>query len=292
MHTHNDKPVSGQFTAHYAGNIRKMKVSAHMHQPARYQLPIGEQLIDMNTLLGREISLSYAGDIHCVHCGNKTKSSFNQGYCYRCMTTLAQCDTCIMRPELCHYDQGTCREPAWGEANCMQDHFVYLANTGTIKVGITRHVSDGISSRWLDQGATQALAIMRVQSRLISGLVESALKSHIADKTNWRTMLTSHPQEADLVSLQASLLTKIDEELSAITDEYGFAAINILSNQAVNIHYPVTAYPKKVKSINLDKEGGFSGELQGIKGQYLLLDGDRVINLRKYAGYALRISHT
>jgi hypothetical protein len=292
MLTHNDLNTSSQFIANYSGNIRKMKVSAQTQQPAHYQLPIGDQLVDMNKLLGREISVNFAGTIHCVHCGNKTKSSFNQGYCYRCMMTLAQCDNCIMRPELCHYDNGTCREPEWGEANCMQDHFVYLANTGTIKVGITRHVSDGISSRWLDQGATQALAIMRVQSRLISGLVESALKSHIADKTNWRTMLTSHPQEADLVSLQATLLTKIDEELSAITDEYGFAAINILSNRAVNIAYPVTDYPKKVKSINLEKEGGFSGELKGIKGQYLLLDGDRVINLRKYSGYDLNISHT
>jgi hypothetical protein len=291
MHTPNDNASSGLSAASYSGNIRKMKVSAQAQQPARYHLPIGEQLVDMNTLLGREISVNFTGTIHCVHCGNKTKSSFNQGYCYRCMMTLAQCDNCIMRPELCHYDKGTCREPQWGEANCMQDHFVYLANTGTIKVGITRHVSEGISSRWLDQGATQALAIMRVQSRLISGLVESALKSHIADKTNWRTMLTTHPQEADLVGLQASLLTKIDEELSAITDEYGFAAINILSNQAVNIAYPVKSYPKKVKSINLEKEGGFSGELQGIKGQYLLLDGDRVINLRKYSGYHLELAH-
>ncbi len=60
---------------------------------------------------------------------------------------------CIMKPETCHYEQGTCREPQWGEENCMVDHFVYLSNTSSLKVGITRHTQ--IPTRWIDQGATQ-----------------------------------------------------------------------------------------------------------------------------------------
>ncbi|MFT6897613.1 MAG: hypothetical protein ACJA13_002024 [Paraglaciecola sp.] len=273
----------------FQGNIRKMHVSTDKDNLAHYQLPIGEQLIDMNSLIGTPIKVAFNSEIHCIHCQAKTKKSFNQGYCYRCLTTLAQCDSCIMRPELCHYEAGTCRDPAWGEANCLSDHFVYLANTGTLKVGITRHVSEQVSSRWLDQGATQAMAIMRVQNRLTSGLVETALKEHIGDKTNWRTMLKSQPQSADLQELKDTLLAKIEGEMDEITDEYGFQAIEILDLPAVDIHFPVSQYPDKVKSINLEKEGEFNGTLLGIKGQYWLLDGDRVINMRKYSGYKLTI---
>ena len=274
----------------YQGNIRKMQVSVDPNNVAQYALPVGDKHIQMNALIGQTLQVSYQGEIHCVHCQTKTKKSFNQGYCYRCLMKLAQCDTCIIKPELCHYEQGTCREPEWGEANCLSDHFVYLANTGTVKVGITRHVSDGVSSRWLDQGATQAIAVMRVQNRLTSGLVEMAFKEHIADKTNWRTMLKSQPEQVDLVALKESLLEQVEGDLDEIIEEYGFQAIDITDTPAINIQYPVSQYPEKVKSINLDKELGFAGTLLGIKGQYLMLDGDRVINMRKYSGYHLNIT--
>ena len=273
----------------YQGNIRKMRVTTDDAHLAHYQLPVSDQLVEMNELIGHDVTVTHSGTINCVHCGNKTKKSFNQGYCYRCLTTLAQCDSCIIRPETCHYDAGTCREPKWGEENCLSDHFVYLANTGTIKVGITRHVTDHISSRWLDQGATQAMPIMRVQNRLISGLVETAFKSHIADKTNWRTMLKGQPELQDLNDLKEKLLVEVEDDLDMITEEYGFQAIDQLDAEAVEIHYPVRHYPEKIKSINLDKEGTFSGKLLGMKAQYWMLDGDRVINMRKYAGYDLSI---
>lgn len=275
----------------YLGNIRKMRVSTDKLNTAQYFLPIGELEINMNSLVGQKINVSFDGQINCIHCAKKTKKSFNQGYCYRCLTTLAQCDTCIIRPETCHYDAGTCREPEWGEKNCLSDHFVYLANTGTVKVGITRHVSNLVSSRWIDQGATQAIPIMRVQNRLISGLVETAFKGHIADKTNWRTMLKGAPETTDLVALKETLLAQVEEDLDMIIEDYGFQALEQLDAEAVNIHYPVLQYPEKVKSINLDKEGSFSGELLGIKAQYWMLDGDRVINMRKYAGYHLNIEY-
>jgi hypothetical protein len=273
----------------YLGNIRKMRVSTDTNNLAQYHLPIGEREISMNPLIGADLSVSYEGQINCIHCSKKTKKSFSQGYCYRCLTTLAQCDSCIIRPETCHYDAGTCREPKWGEDNCLSDHFVYLANTGAVKVGITRHVTDAISSRWIDQGATQAIPIMRVQNRLISGLVETAFKSHVADKTNWRTMLKGKPQNTDLIELKESLLAEVEDDLDMIIEDYGFQAINQLDAPAIEIQYPVQQYPEKVKSINLDKEGGFSGKLLGIKAQYWLMDGDRVINMRKYAGYHLNI---
>lgn len=273
----------------YLGNIRKMKVGIDPQHNAQYQLPVGDTLIDVNGLIGSKVSVKFDGQINCVHCGAKTKKSFNQGYCYPCVMKLAQCDTCIIKPELCHYHEGTCREPQWGEENCLSDHFVYLANTGTVKVGITRHVTDSVSSRWLDQGATQAMPIMRVKNRLLSGLVETAFKSHIADKTNWRTMLKGEPENVDLNTLKASLLEQVEDALNTITDEHGLQAISHLDAPALDIHYPVESYPEKIKSINLDKDGQFEGVLNGIKGQYWLLDENRVINMRKYAGYQLEI---
>lgn len=273
----------------YQGNIRKMQGQTHIGGTVSYQLPIGNALIDMNPLIGSTLKVQFSQTINCVHCQTKTKKSFNQGYCYRCLMRLAQCDSCIIKPENCHYDQGTCREPEWGETNCLQDHFVYLANTGAVKVGITRHVTDGVSSRWVDQGATQAVPIMRVKNRLLSGLVETVFKQHIADKTNWRTMLKGQPEKQDLIALRENLFERVEMELDQITSEHGFQAISLVDMPVVDIEYPVTSYPEKIKSINLDKEILFEGVLQGIKGQYWLLDDNRVINMRKYSGYDLSI---
>ena len=164
------------------GNLRKMRTQPG--PPVGYRLPVGEQEVALNPLLGETVRLTFSGEIHCVACGRKTKKSFNQGYCYPCFQSLAQCDLCIVKPELCHYAQGTCREPEWGEAHCMQPHYVYVA-----KVGIT---SD---SGWMDQGAVQALPIFRVQSRYQAGLLEVIFKQHIADRTNWQRMLKGEPSD-------------------------------------------------------------------------------------------------
>lgn len=273
----------------YQGNITKMQVQADHQGKVQYHLPIDDEKIDVNQLIGTPVKVRFENQINCIHCQRATKKSFNQGYCYPCLISLAQCDACIIKPETCHYHLGTCREPQWGEEHCMSDHFVYLANTGTTKVGITRHVSQGISSRWIDQGATQALAILRVNNRLMSGLVETALKAHIADKTNWRTMLKGEPANVDLLELKHQLLAQVAGELDELKQQHGLQALAEVDSQPVHIDYPVRHYPQKIKSINLDKEMGFEGHLIGIKGQYWMLDGDRVINMRKYAGYRIGI---
>ncbi|WP_018981865.1 DUF2797 domain-containing protein [Salinimonas chungwhensis] len=274
------------------GNISKMRVSATPDDnTVQYSLPVGDEQVPMNALIGQQLNVEHSGQIHCVHCGKKTKKSFNQGYCYRCLITLAQCDSCIIKPEKCHYHEGTCREPEWGETNCMSEHFVYLANTGNLKVGITRHVKDSISSRWMDQGASQALVMLRVPDRLTSGEVETLCKNHIADKTNWRTMLKGKPDLQDMEAVKASLLADIEPQLDKLREQKGLQAISIADAEPVMIEYPVNNYPDKIKSVNLDKTPQFSGELQGIKGQYLLLDDNRVINMRKYAGYELTVSY-
>lgn len=276
---------------YYAGTVRKMHVSVDDNRCAQYQLPIGDNTVEMNGLIGNPISLTYSGNIQCIHCQRKTKKSFGQGYCYPCLISLAQCDTCIIKPELCHYHQGTCREPSWGEEHCLSDHFIYLANTGNVKVGITRHVTDGVSSRWIDQGASQATVMLRVPDRLTSGKIEKLCTQYIGDKTNWRTMLKGVIPERDLVTLKHELLDKLSSELQLIAAEKGLTAFAPVPDTQLQINYPVRQYPVKIKSINLDKTASFSGILQGIKGQYWLLDQDRVINIRKYAGYFLELNY-
>ena len=269
------------------GNLRKLQVT--LTDPVQYALPIGEEHVPMNTLIGQDLTLQYAGEIHCIHCDRKIKKTFNQGYCFPCMQTLAECDSCLIKPELCHYHEGTCREPAWGEEHCFQDHFVYLANTSGLKVGITRQTN--VPARWMDQGATQALPIYKARDRLTSGLVEVILKQHVADKTAWQRMLKGVPEDIDLAHERDRLQRECQQEITDLMNNHGDDAVQFLANdQIIAINYPVTAYPEKVKALNLDKTAEITGTLLGIKGQYLILDSG-VLNVRKFSGYKIRL-HT
>lgn len=268
------------------GGVRKMKTA--LADPVSYTLLLSEQEIPLNQYLGRQLQLQFHGVINCIHCGRKTNKSFNQGYCYPCFMRLAQCDSCIVSPEKCHFAAGTCREPEWGEQHCMIDHIVYLANTSGIKVGITR--TSQVPTRWMDQGATQARPIFRVASRLHSGLVEAALKAHIADKTNWQAMLKSDAEPVDLEAVRRRLMDDCAGELDALVHAHGIQAITELANEPdIHIRYPVLEYPRKVISLNPDKTPSLGGTLLGIKGQYLLFDTG-VINMRKYGGYQLSLT--
>ncbi|MCX2981695.1 DUF2797 domain-containing protein [Halieaceae bacterium IMCC14734] len=258
-----------------------------LESPVQYALQLGEQEVDMNALLGEQLELEHLGAINCVSCDRLTKKSFNQGYCYPCFTRLASCDSCIMSPEKCHYAAGTCREPEWGERNCMTDHFVYLANSSGVKVGITR--GNQIPTRWMDQGAVQALPVFRVATRLLSGLVETVYKQHIADKTNWRAMLKGDVEDLDLTAVRDTLAEQCAAELAGLQDTHGLQSITALTDESqIEIAYPVIEHPVKVTSFNLDKQPLVTGKLMGIKGQYLIFDGG-VINLRKYGGYQLEL---
>lgn len=264
-----------------SGRLQKMAVS--LDEPVRYGLRLDDQVVPLNGLLGRHIELNFTGAIFCQHCGRKSNKSFSQGYCYPCFRKLPQCDLCIMSPEKCHYHLDTCRDAEWGEANCMIDHVVYLANSSGVKVGITRHSQ--VPTRWIDQGAIQALPVFRVQTRLQSGLVEDALRQHVSDKTNWRAMLRGGNQLLDLPALRDDLLQLSKEPIEALQQRFGLQAIQPISNAEVTeIRYPVEQYPTKIISLNPEKEPRVAGTLQGIKGQYLLLDTG-VINLRKFTAY-------
>jgi hypothetical protein len=268
------------------GGVRKMR--SRLASPVEYTLRLGEIDIDMNALLEHKIKLEYSGEIHCVNCGRKTNKSFSQGYCFPCLQKLAQCDSCIIHPEKCHFDQGTCREPSWGERHCMQDHIVYLANSSGLKVGITRATQ--VPTRWIDQGATQALAIARVRTRLQSGELEVIFKQHVADKTNWREMLKGTAQELDMKAKSVSLIEECRSEIAQLEERFGFFAISMLTGiEPVEIVYPVVRYLEKINSFNFDKDPVIEGTLLGIKGQYLIFDSG-VINMRRFSGYDIEVS--
>jgi hypothetical protein len=258
-----------------------------LNDPVSYTFIAGDQEVSVNAWLGRKVSIHFTGAINCVHCDRVTKKSFNQGYCYPCFQRLAQCDTCIIKPEKCHFAEGTCREPEWGESNCFVDHVVYLANTSGVKVGITRGTQ--VPTRWIDQGATQAKPIARVATRYQSGQLEILLAQHVADKTAWQTMLKGNGSPIDLLDRQRALAEICHEGITELQATYGMQAIQWLDDSSsVSIDYPVLEWPVKVSSHNLDKTQKIEGTLLGIKGQYLMFDTG-VINIRKYGGYNLEV---
>jgi hypothetical protein len=266
-------------------NLRKM--IATDGQPVAYTLPLGDERLPVNPLLGKTLRLTYSGQIQCVGCGQLTKKSFNQGFCFRCFSTLAQCDLCIVKPELCHFAKGTCREPEWGQAHCMQPHYVYLANASGLKVGITR--GNQIPTRWLDQGAVQALPVMQVQTRHHAGLVEVAFKKHISDRTDWRKMLKGEPETHDLAAQREDLFSRCEKDLASVSEGDVENSLTRLAKEAVRTFvYPVLTYPTRVTALNLDKTPTVEGTLLGVKGQYLIFDIG-VLNVRKFVGYDVTI---
>jgi hypothetical protein len=266
----------------YQGQLHKMHVA--METPVSYALELSNETVRLNDFVGKHVRLEYLQSIQCIHCGRQTKKSFSQGFCYPCFRSLAQCDMCIVSPEKCHYHLGTCREPEWGLSHCMKPHIIYLSNTSGVKVGITRETQ--IPTRWIDQGAVQALPILRVSKRYHSGLVETAFKQYLNDKTNWRSMLKNEYEVLDLYQVFESVWPKVE---AALNDEIRNDVEVIADRQsAISFEYPAEQFPTKVTSFNLDKNPVVEGRLDAIKGQYLIFDNG-VINIRKYAGYQVSL---
>jgi hypothetical protein len=264
------------------GRLEKM---AAIHEATiRYELVLNHQRVPLNNLIGQTVTLRHTGLLYCLHCNMPMKKSFNQGYCYPCFSQLAQCDMCMMKPETCHYAFGTCREPKWAESFCFQPHIVYLSNTSGLKVGITRHTQ--IPTRWIDQGAIQALPIFKVTSRRMSGLIETLLAKHVADKTQWQRMLKHQIEPLDLIAERDKLLEICANELNQLNqNEIEFLA----DAKTVDLNYPIDVAPLKVSALNFDKTPHISGVLHGIKGQYLIFEKG-VLNIRKFGGYEVQIS--
>ncbi|HUS87415.1 MAG TPA: DUF2797 domain-containing protein [Bacteroidales bacterium] len=260
------------------GNIGKMRSEFSPESNSgvvEYRMPVGSDQIYMNELVGRDISLTYGGKINCIYCGRETKKSFAQGYCYPCFISLPQTDECILHPEKCRAHDGISRDMVWSEQNCLEDHFVYLALTPGLKVGVTRHTQ--IPTRWIDQGAWKAIRVVRTPNRYTAGMVEVHLKDYVADKTNWRQMLAGKRIDGiDLIWEKK----RVKKYLTGSMIDYF-----IDEDEIIELNYPVLEYPDKVTTLNLDTDPFVSGKLAGIKGQYLIFSNGSVLNIRKFGGY-------
>lgn len=258
------------------GNLLKMRVE--LADPVQYFLRMGQEEIYMNDLINRHIELNYHKKIHCIKCGRITSKSFAQGYCYPCFRSAPETEDCVLHPELCLAHEGIARDIQYAKEHCLIDHYVYLSFTSGIKVGVTRHTQ--IPVRWIDQGAVAAMKLAQTPNRYTAGLIEVALKSHFSDKTNWLNMLRSNEMKADLLQEKKKALSNIPENLkSLIADD----------DCITTIIYPHRNVIGKISSINLDKNNYYSGNLIGIKGQYLIFHDGNVINIRKYGGYLVSL---
>ena len=260
------------------GNLRKMEGTRG--KVVQYALSLGDQKIFMNELIGTHIHMEYRGHIHCIRCGRETKKSFAQGYCYPCFTTAPETEECVLKPELCRAHEGIARDMEYAKEHCLTEQVVYLSLTSGLKVGVTR--SSQIPTRWIDQGAVRAIELARTPNRYTAGLLEVALKKHIADKTNWRKMLSgTGPEGIDLAREKQRFSGLVPPEL---------APYLVPEDRLIDLEYPVLHYPEKIVSLDFEKEPLVSGVLTGIKGQYLMLDRSKVINMRKFGGYQISFS--
>jgi len=262
----------------YQGVLSKM--DTEFSDPIQYYLVFESDFINMNQMLDKTINIQFV-KYQCLNCG-LDRPIYRQGFCKSCFFDIPQAADWIMRPELstAHLDKED-RDLDFEKRVQLQPHIVYLANSSNVKVGVTR--KSQVPTRWIDQGAHEAIEIVEVPNRYLAGITEVALKDHVADKTNWRTMLKNDIADEDLVTWRDNLKQYIPDEAK---DYY------IASNSETNIHFPVLQYPKKPKSLNLDKTPNFTGKLVGIKGQYLIFEDETVFNIRGNEGYVVTISLT
>ena len=261
----------------HEGNIHKMRTE--LANPVQYFLPIGENEIEMNTLIGKEISMNFAGQINCIKCGRRTKTSFHQGFCFNCLQTAPEASESVIRPELSKSQFGIARDLEWAQKHDLADHIVYLAVSSDVKVGVTR--SHQIPTRWIDQGASYAIKLATTPNRHIAGVIEVFMKKYYTDKTNWRAMLKNEVAEnINLQNEKQKVIQLLPAELRKYIEP---------NNETTTIEYPAQQFPQKIKSIGFDKMPTIEGVLQGIKGQYLLFENDLVLNIRKHNGYFLEI---
>lgn len=259
----------------YQGVLQKMRTE--WDSPIQYYLLFPEDFIHMNLLLDKHLSIQFV-KYQCLQCGSD-QPIFRQGFCRNCFFETAQAGDWIMHPERskAHLDQED-RDLEYEKRIQLQPHVVYLANSSSVKVGVTR--KSQIPTRWIDQGAHEAIEIVETPNRYLAGITEVALKEFVSDKTNWRSMLTGKIQDEDLLNWKNKLMEFIPEEVKPYIVE---------SKQEKHMNFPVLKYPEKVSSLNLEKQPHFSGTLTGIKGQYLMFEDQTVFNIRGSEGYVINL---
>ncbi|MDF4202052.1 DUF2797 domain-containing protein [Maribacter sp. SA7] len=262
----------------YEGVLRKMQTE--IGSPIQYYMLFESDFLNVNQVLDKTLKIEFIKH-QCLNCGND-RPIYRQGFCKSCFFEIPSAGDWIMRPELskAHLNQED-RDLAYEKKVQLQPHIVYLANSSNVKVGVTR--KGQIPTRWIDQGAHEAIEIVEVPNRYLAGITEVALKDHVGDKTNWRTMLTNTVVDENLQEWRDKLKQYIPEEaLPYFLD----------SNSETEMQFPVLQYPTKVKSLNLTKTPTFEGKLKGIKGQYLIFEDNTVFNVRGSEGYYVGLTIT
>ncbi len=259
----------------YQGVLKKMPTENG--DEIQYYLDMKTDFLNMNQLLNREITMRFV-TYECLNC-HLEKEIYRQGFCKSCFFETPNAGEWIMRPELSTAHLGIAdRDLEYEKSVQLQPHIVYLANSSNVKVGVTRKAQ--VPTRWIDQGAHEAIEIVEVPNRYLAGITEVALKEHVADKTNWRKMLKNDIEDENLVDWRQKLRSYIPEEVQ----EYF-----IENNTETQLNFPVKQYPEKPKSLNILKEGSYSGKLVGIKGQYLIFEDNIVFNVRANEGLVIGI---
>ncbi len=259
----------------YEGVLTKMQTENGA--PIQYYLVFETDFLNMNQLLDKKITINFL-HYQCLNCGLQ-KKIYRQGFCYDCFFEIPQAADWIINPEKSKAHLGIeDRDLVYEEKVQLQPHIVYLANSSSVKVGVTR--KSQIPTRWIDQGAHEAIEIVEVPNRYLAGITEVALKEYVNDKTNWRKMLKNDVEDQNLQEWRDKLKQYIPAE----------ALVYYLENNSeTNLEFPVLRYPEKPKSLNLDKTPSFEGVLKGIKGQYLIFEDDTVFNIRSNEGYVVSI---
>nr|WP_299175185.1 DUF2797 domain-containing protein [uncultured Allomuricauda sp.] len=259
----------------YEGVLRKMQTE--LGNPIQYYLVFENDFLNMNQLLDKEIQIDFI-KYQCLNCGRE-RPIYRQGFCKSCFYESPAAGDWIMKPELSTAHLGKeDRDLEYEKKAQLQPHIVYLANSSNVKVGVTR--KSQVPTRWIDQGAHEAIEIVEVPNRYLAGITEVALKVHVSDKTSWRKMLTNSIEDVNLVDWRNKLKSSVPEEAS---DYF------IDSNTETHMDFPVLQYPEKVKSLNLDKTPSYTGVLKGVKGQYLIFEDSTVFNVRGSEGYYVGI---
>lgn len=260
----------------YQGVLQKMQTENG--NPIQYYLVFENDFLNVNQILNKSVEISFIKH-QCLNC-KLDKPIYRQGFCKSCFFEIPTAGDWIMRPELskAHLDQED-RDLAYEKKVQLQPHIVYLANSSNVKVGVTRKAQ--IPTRWIDQGAHEAIEIVEVPNRYLAGITEVALKEYVADKTNWRKMLTNTVDDENLIEWRNKLKQYIPKEALQYFIE---------DNQETHLQFPVMQYPEKVKSLNLDKTPVYKGTLKGIKGQYLIFEDNTVFNIRSNEGYYVSLT--
>ena len=254
----------------YQGVLKKM--ITENGDTIQYYLELENDFLNVNQLLNRNLELSFV-KYECLNCHLELEI-YRQGFCKSCFFEIPQSGEWIMKPELskAHLDIED-RDLEYEKQVQLQPHVVYLANSSHLKVGVTR--KSQIPTRWIDQGAHQAMSIIETPNRYLAGISEVALKNHVSDKTNWRQMLKNEVVSESLEQSKDQLIDFLPDEVQQYV---------LSENQLVNLNFPVHKYPEKPKSLNIYKSNQFEGVVCGIKGQYLIFEDDTVFNVRNNQG--------